>query len=111
MVITINMGKYFTSVAPCDQSRTEKVSLGSLEGFHLGIGFCIFHDMFVHNWYGLEFETLGLGKGTVLCCASLWWWGQRSDECFFGGVPGSCSSGSSAATKGRPKVPRFSIAL
>ena len=28
-----------TSVAPCDQSRTEKVSLGSLEGFHLRIGF------------------------------------------------------------------------
>ena len=29
--------KTTTSVAPCDQSRTEKVSLGSLEGFHLGI--------------------------------------------------------------------------
>ena len=37
--------------------------------------------------------------------------GQRSDECFSGGVPCLCSSGSSAATKGRPKVPRFSIAL
>ena len=31
-----------TSVAPCDQSRTEKVSLGSLGGFHMGIGFWIF---------------------------------------------------------------------
>ena len=31
------LGK-LTSVAPCDQSRTEKVSLGSLGGFQLGCG-------------------------------------------------------------------------
>ena len=54
---------YFASVDPCDQSRTEKVSLGSLEGFQNGD--------WVLEVVNPVLETLGLGKGTVLCCSSL----------------------------------------
>ena len=64
------------SVAPCDQTRTEKVSLGSLEGSYLGIGKVgIFHVIYGHNWAtrSKKSDPLGLGKGTVLCCASFWW--------------------------------------
>ena len=45
-----------TSVAPCDQSMTEKVSLGSLEGFLSG-------DWVLDLCVVLELDILGTQKG------------------------------------------------
>ena len=64
-----------SSVAPCDQSRAEKVSLGSLGEFWVIGNWTLFDDAgfilaALETGVGLELETLGLGKGSVLCCAS-----------------------------------------
>ena len=76
-----------TSVAPCDQSRTEKVSLGSLGGFQLGCG----SGMVCGGEYICHYTRI-----TVLELKT--WDSER--------VP-SCAAPHAVKHVGRPKVLRF----
>ena len=102
-----------TSVAPCDQSRTEKVSLGSLGGFQLGCGSGMVgggdYLPLLRKIAVLELKTWDSERvpscAAPHCLRVLWFW------MFLG----SCAASKFglrprlefSRALGRPKVPRF----